>query len=110
MRRGFSLPGVMALCLFTFALFLALSQALEMNRHRLAVAKHREAAVWLAVSGADWAQTQVAKGQLKSGQTFRSPDFQQGHFEVRLGPNGAVVSKGVAANQSHTINRKAGQR
>ena len=33
MRRGFSLPGVMALCLFTFALFLALSQALEMNRH-----------------------------------------------------------------------------
>lgn len=108
MRRGFSLPGVMALCLFTFVLFLALSQALAMNRHRLAVAKHREAAVWLAVSGADWAQ--AAKGQLKSGQSFRSPDFQQGYFEVRMEPNGAIVSKGVAAGQSHTVNRKAGQR
>ncbi|MCA9775681.1 MAG: hypothetical protein KC800_03160 [Candidatus Eremiobacteraeota bacterium] len=110
MRRGFSLPGVMALCLFTFALFLALNQALRMNRHRLSIAKHREAAVWLAVSGVDWAQAEIAKGQLKPGQNFRSPDFQQGHFEVRMGPNGAIVSKGVAAGQSHTINRKPGQR
>ena len=102
MRRGFSLPGVLALTLFLFVLFAALHSALHMNRQRLATVKHRHAAQWLAVSGLDLARVRLAKGEMKVGETIRSPQFPQGRFEVssrRSGSGVLLVSEGTAAGQ-----------
>lgn len=103
MRRGFSLSGVMALTLFLFVMFAALHSALHMNRQRLATVKHRHAAQWLAVSGADLARARLLKGDMKVGETIRSPQFPQGRFEVSSRQNGAgvlLVSRGISAGQT----------
>jgi type II secretory pathway component PulK len=112
-RRGISLTGVLALTLFFFVLFAALSHALRMNRHRLSQEKHRQAAVWLSVSGADWAENEFAKGRFRAGDTFRSPDFQQGRFELSFKSSGGlvlVICEGIAANQNYTTERKVSAR
>ena len=112
-RRGFSLPGILALTLLLFALFSALSHALRTDRNRLSQAKHQQAAVWLSVSGADWAEKQIAEGRFQAGDTFRSPDFQQGRFELSFQSDGGqilIVSHGVAAKQNHTVRRKVSAR
>jgi type II secretory pathway component PulK len=112
-RRGFSLPGILALTLLFFVLFSALSHALRTNRHRLSQAKHQQAAIWLSVSGADWAEAQIAQGRFRTGDTYRSPDFQQGRFELTFQRGGgqiSVVSRGIAANQNYTTERKVSAR
>jgi hypothetical protein len=108
MRRGFSLPAVLAICLFFFATFVALSHALSLNRQRTAQARHQQAAIWLSVSGADLAQARLAKGELKAGETLTSPQFQQGSFQVITRNSGGGVlleSTGTAGGQTHVIRR-----
>ena len=110
MRRGFSLTGVMALCLFLFTLFVTLHGALAMNRQRMATRKLRQAAQWLAISGADLAQSRLAQGEMKSGQTIRSPQFREGRFEVsavRAGGRVRLKSTGFAGEQVYTVEREA---
>lgn len=109
MRRGFSLTGVMALCLFFFVMFVTLSDALSQNRQRMATEKLRQAAVWMSISGADVAQARLSKGQLKPGSPLVSPRYAQGQFKVvtrRAGSSVLLESTGTAGNQSHTTRRK----
>ena len=108
MRRGFSLTGVLALCLFFFVLFIALSNALTMNRQRMVTEKLKQAAMWMSVSGADLAQARLSKGQMKAGQTLTSPDFQEGSFKVVTRATGGgvqVESTGYAGGQSYLAKR-----
>lgn len=104
-RRGFSLPGVMALALFLFTLFLALHSALEVNRHRLALEKYRQSAYWMAVSGAELAQSRWKAGTLKVGSSLRSPNFHSGHFEVTVRGDGTLVSTGVCGPEKAVVTR-----
>ena len=111
MRRGFSLPGVMALVLLFFVLFIALQSALRDNRHRLSREKHIQAAVWLAISGADVAEARLAKGSLRAGEGLDSPAFQQGSFTVQTERQGSKIriqSTGVAAHERYLITRMVG--
>jgi type II secretory pathway component PulK len=109
MQRGFSLPGVLALCLFFSVLFVTLHSALAFNRQRLAQQKFQQAAVWLAVSGADLVQARLNNGQMKVGESLTSPQFQEGSFAVSSSVSGSAVevtSVGEAGGQKHTIRRR----
>jgi type II secretory pathway component PulK len=113
MQRGFSLPGVLALCLFLSVLFVTLHSALSLNRQRLAQQKFQQSAIWLSVSGADLAQARLAKGQLKVGETLVSPQFKEGSFKVTSRRSGSAVqveSVGLAGGQTYTTKRMVGSR
>jgi hypothetical protein len=110
-RKGFSLPGVMAISLLLFVLFIGLQNSLRGNRHRISREKHQQAAVWLAISGADVAQARLAKGSLKAGQDLKSPSFQQGRFTVTTKKRGSktlIESTGIAARERYLVTRTVG--
>lgn len=74
----------------------------------LSVSKHQEAARWLAVSGADYAEAAVRKGRL-DGQKSWEARFQQGRFRVEARPRGPgweIVSVGHAGQASYELVRE----
>lgn len=109
MPRGFSLPGVMGASLLIFVLFLAFRNGLDQQRSRISEDKHRQSAFWLAMSGADLAEIRLRKKTMSVGESFASPSFPQGTFQVRIVHRDGrtlVLSKGSAGKQSFSLERE----
>ncbi len=109
MRRGFSLPGVMAITLLFFVLFLTFQRGLDSSRRRLMNHKYQQSAFWLATSGADVVEARLRKGSMRVGEALISPSFRNGSFQVRtsLGPGGILIlSTGNAGGQKYTFERR----
>ena len=102
--RGLMLPMVLGSIVLATILFTATSWATRQARHRLALSKHQEAAIWLAESGLEVGRSRYRSGQLAIGHKLRA-SFRQGRFEVELQQNAGrleLVSSGYADTQSHT--------
>ena len=107
-QKGLSLPGVLGVNLILFLLAMTLHGHLRQNRLQLADEKHRMAAEWLSISGADLVEARLQKQQLEIGQKFDSPNFQQGRFSVSIEQRGTqivLVSTGLAGRRTHTTVR-----
>ena len=108
-RKGLSLPLVLGLVVVIFALFLILQANLRQARYRLALQKHRAAAHWLAVSGADVAEARLAKGVLRAGDRLSSPQLQNGRFVVvsrREGGQLVLICTGYSAGEKSVVERR----
>lgn len=106
--RGINLPLVMGVTLVLFTLVLALHSNLRQARNKLDREKHRAAATWLAVSGADVAEARLRKGTLRIGELLNSPQLQQGRFVVksrRVEGRLLVESTGYAAREQVVVTK-----
>lgn len=92
----------MSISLVLFFFFVTLNTGLREASHRLAGQRHEQAALWLAVSGADLAEARLREGTLKAGEVWNSPQFRQGRFAVTTSVQGSrltITSTGYAADR-----------